>query len=125
MKLAKLRLSGLQCFAPSPSVEIDFQNLIAFIGLHGVGKTAAIAALARMFGVDRRMHGLRPTDFFMAPIEERTETVLRLWIEADFIFSELEGAAPSKHISRSLYLFVPFDHPGFGLGSPSALIPQL
>lgn len=92
MRLSKLRLSGFQCFAPepAPAVEIDFDDLTVFVGLNGAGKTAVMTALTRMFGVDRRMRGLRPADFFADLTGSSIAASSRLWIEVDFCFPELK-----------------------------------
>jgi putative ATP-dependent endonuclease of the OLD family len=111
VKLRTLRLSGFQSFAPDPPTAIDLDELAVLVGLNGAGKTAVITALARMFGVDRRMRGLRPSDFYAPPqaanpasggergenAREREGASRSLWIEAEFHFPELRdggGARP-------------------------------
>jgi putative ATP-dependent endonuclease of the OLD family len=85
MHLASMRLSNFQSFGPLPKT-IKFDNLTFLIGSNGSGKTAALQALARLFGISPQLRGIRPSDFHA---DEAGAKSSNLYIEADFEFSEL------------------------------------
>ncbi|WP_350544900.1 MULTISPECIES: AAA family ATPase [unclassified Pseudoalteromonas] len=89
MKLSKVRISNFQCFDQSQT-EIDFANqLTAFIGLNGSGKTSTLQALSRMFGISESSRKIRVDDFHSpSVIEQRAD---ELSIEAWFTFPEVES----------------------------------
>lgn len=90
MRITTLALSNFRCFGPQPTT-IEFDDLTAFIGTNGAGKTAALQALARLFGsaAERR---LSRADFHVAPQgeDEDEPEEISLYLEARIEFSELE-----------------------------------
>lgn len=89
MKLQKLIIKGFRCFSDHGTT-IEFEdNTTMLVGPNGTGKTAALAALARMFGAQGRGRGLLRTDF-NSQLEVPTNGTRNLSIEAWFTFSELE-----------------------------------
>ena len=91
MKLKTITVCGFRSFHRTPTV-IEFEDdLTLFIGANGTGKTAVLAALAKMFGVHGRGVGLEPSDFYLSP-EEPAQLERSLFIEAVFSFCELDTA---------------------------------
>lgn len=98
MKLATLRLSNFQSFGEEPT-ELDLEDITYLIGPNGSGKTAALQALCRMFSFDPSLRRVQRSDFHI-PIESDEKPVeLHLWIEADFVFPELEDDADISTIA--------------------------
>lgn len=95
MKITRLSLSNFRCFGEAPTV-INLDDLTTFVGGNACGKTAALAALARLFGVASGDRGIRKSDFHVPPDADLASlTELFLFIEARIDFPELadEGAA--------------------------------
>ncbi|MGA2660234.1 MAG: AAA family ATPase [Verrucomicrobiota bacterium] len=93
MRITQLTLKNLRCFGPEP-VTIDLDSLTAIIGTNGCGKTAALVALARLFGVSQTDRHLQPEDFHIPANWKRDELdQIDLMIEARIQFPEL-GFAP-------------------------------
>ena len=90
MKITRLTVSNFRCFGEKTTV-INLESLTALIGGNACGKTAAMAALARLFGVAAGDRGIRKSDFHVphdADLAAITE--LSLFIEARIEFPELE-----------------------------------
>jgi putative ATP-dependent endonuclease of the OLD family len=89
MNLQTIRLSNFQCFGPEPT-EIDLDSLTFLIGPNGSGKTAVLQALCRLFAFDPALKRIQKTDFHILHGEEETHDERSFWIEADFLFPELQ-----------------------------------
>ncbi len=90
MKLSHLRLSNFQCFGEFPTV-IDFEDALSvLIGLNGTGKTAALQALSRLFGISESSRKIRVEDFHY----NGGNTTPSMFIEAWFTFPELSDGTP-------------------------------
>jgi putative ATP-dependent endonuclease of OLD family len=105
MRLTKLSLTGFRCFGPD-AVTIDIDQLTAFVGANGAGKSAALVALVRMFGTTNAQRSLTREDFHLAAsLAEEEPDKLELQLEAWFDFPELEGdeeAAASSAVPECL-----------------------
>lgn len=91
MKLKIIRLSSFQSFGPEPT-ELSLENITYLIGPNGSGKTAVLQALCRLFAFDPSLRRIRRSDFHVPHNEKEDESPdeRQLWIEADFVFPELE-----------------------------------
>lgn len=89
MKLHTLRLSNFQSFGSEPT-ELSLEDITYLIGPNGSGKTAALQALCRMFAFDPSLRRIQRSDFHVPCDEEHVPEERTLWIEADFVFSEVE-----------------------------------
>lgn len=90
MRITSLTISNFRCFGAKPT-RIALDGLTTFVGGNACGKTAALAALARLFGVTQGDRGIRKNDFHVAPDTNPIEvTEQRLFIEARIEFPELE-----------------------------------
>jgi len=89
MKLQCIRLFSFQSFGPEPT-ELTLNDITYLIGPNGSGKTAALQALCRLFAFDPSLRRIRRSDFHVPYDEEDVPEERQLWIEADFIFPELE-----------------------------------
>ncbi len=90
MFIESLTLTNFRCFGPTP-VTINLSNdLTAFVGANGSGKTVVMLALQRLFGVTGDQRRLRRQDFHIptteqVPLAERTFS-----LEAIVAFPELD-----------------------------------
>ena len=89
MKLACIRLSNFISFGLTPK-ELSFEELTFLIGSNGSGKTSVLQALCRLFAFNPALRKIRRTDFHVPHNETEAPEERNLWIEADFIFEELE-----------------------------------
>lgn len=89
MHISKLRLKNFRCFGPD-LVEIDLDSLTAFIGANSCGKTSAIQALYKLFGVNDKDRMLLRSDFHVpSGIEPSSLSHIEMVIEAVIAFPEL------------------------------------
>lgn len=107
MKINEMKVWRFQCFGPSDAVADSdqtpkFQTLFfdpsitALIGRNGSGKSAALAALLRLFGETRDERLVRAEDFFVPPGETlESVPVRRLFVEVELGFPELDSADPA------------------------------
>lgn len=93
MHISKIKIHGFRCFnSEGASIEID-RRLNAFIGLNSSGKTAALEALRKLFGITNAERNISKQDFHVA-CEEGDEVRERsLSIEARLDFDESETDA--------------------------------
>ena len=89
MKLQTIRLSNFQSFGATPT-EVALEEITYLIGPNGAGKTAALQALCRLFAFDPSLRRILRSDFHVPFDEEAPPAERQLWIEADFLFPELE-----------------------------------
>lgn len=88
MKLNSLRVSNFQSFGHKPT-EITFEDISYLIGPNGSGKTSTLQAISRLFGFDPSLRRILKSDFHINQDEETPPIERELWIEANFVFSEL------------------------------------
>ncbi len=63
MHISKIKIHGFRCFnSEGASIEID-RRLNAFIGLNSSGKTAALEALRKLFGITNAEKKYKQTGF--------------------------------------------------------------
>ena len=81
MKLERLTVSNFRCFGSGPT-RIKFeQDVTAFVGSNGSGKTAVFAALGRLFGVTVAQRTVVKSDFHVPPELAGVATGTRLAID--------------------------------------------
>jgi hypothetical protein len=89
MRITSLTVSNFRCFG-GPPTRIALDGLTTFVGGNACGKTAALGALARLFGVTQGDRGIRKSDFHLPPDTEHGEvSEMSLFIEARIDFPEL------------------------------------
>jgi putative ATP-dependent endonuclease of the OLD family len=88
MKLHAIRLSNFQSFGVDP-IELTLEDTTYLIGPNGSGKTATLQALCRLFAFDPSLRRIQRSDFHVPFNEEDVPDERQLWIEADFLFTEL------------------------------------
>lgn len=94
MKLSAITLSNFRCFGPTPqSIPVE-SGLAALLGANGSGKSAALAAMSKVFGLTSGDRTLTRSDFHL-PSGKSWDTVgpVTLRIELCFEFPELEDPA--------------------------------
>lgn len=98
MKLQTIRLSNFQSFGAAPT-EVALEETTYLIGPNGAGKTAALQALCRLFAFDPSLRRILRSDFHVPFDEEVPPAERQLWIEADFLFPELEEDEDNSTVS--------------------------
>ena len=95
MKLERATLQNFQCFGDTPST-VSLADLTALIGANGTGKTAALQALSRIFGVTPGVRGLQRTDFHIPPLQkgEAPPKTISLVIDLRLGFPKLAPGKP-------------------------------
>lgn len=94
MKLKELSIEGFKCFKEKTS--INFDKMTCFVGTNGVGKTAALEALCKLFGDTQTLRTINKSDFYLSPNSSYEDLEKReLTISATFSYPELysEGAS--------------------------------
>uniref|UniRef100_A0A486XFL3 Putative exonuclease n=1 Tax=Rheinheimera sp. BAL341 TaxID=1708203 RepID=A0A486XFL3_9GAMM len=103
MRLKTIRLSNFQSFGTEPT-ELQLEDITYLIGPNGSGKTAGLQALCRLFAFDPSLRRIRRSDFHVPFDEKGAPDERHLWIEADFIFSELakdeDNSAVAPHFGH-------------------------
>lgn len=90
MKIKSVTIREFRCFDDTGET-IILDDLTCFVGPNASGKTAAMFALARMFGESPNQRQVLPSDFHLAPGEELNAKSPRfLSIECRLAFPELE-----------------------------------
>jgi putative ATP-dependent endonuclease of OLD family len=100
MKIDSLAIRGFRCFPPhGPTIRLD--DMTTFVGPNSSGKTAAMMALARLFGESPGQRHVTPSDFYLAPNEALKQMATRtLSIECRLAFPELDE--PSMPTGRAV-----------------------
>ncbi|HWA25974.1 MAG TPA: TOPRIM nucleotidyl transferase/hydrolase domain-containing protein [Lacunisphaera sp.] len=107
MKLASVTLANFRCFGPTPQVITLEPGISALLGSNGSGKSAALAALSKVFGLSSADRTLHRSDFHL-PVGKTWDTVgsVQMTIELHFELPELatgeKTAAPAamfKHLA--------------------------
>lgn len=91
MFIERLIISNFRCFGSEPCTIDLSSGLTAFIGANGAGKTAAMQALLRLFGVTSEQRRVRRQDFFIPVIEAEPARQRDLSIDAIIAFPELDA----------------------------------
>ncbi|MBL7648495.1 MAG: AAA family ATPase [Candidatus Hydrogenedentes bacterium] len=90
MKIESLTMNGFRCFDQGGQT-IHLDNLTCFVGPNASGKTAAMMALARLFGESTGQRQVVPSDFHLSSGESLKDKPSRaLSIECRLAFPELE-----------------------------------
>ena len=93
MHISKINIKGFRCFnSDGASINID-KRLNAFIGLNSSGKTAALEALKKLFGITNAERSISKQDFHISPDEEGEIGERSLSIEVRLDFDESETDA--------------------------------
>lgn len=91
MKISKLSISGFRCFDENPN-KVFLDSLTTFVGKNGTGKTAALVALSKMFGIGSYDRTVTKDDFYIEMGKSITDyTHRKFTIDVEFSFPELAG----------------------------------
>lgn len=101
MRLVKVILDRFRSFGTK--TEIDIDDLTAFIGGNGAGKTTVLLALNKMFSANASERIIKESDFFMSPQKEDT-TVLERKFSCEAIF-EMSSIDTDANRSASTAFF--------------------
>lgn len=101
MRLVKVILDGFRSFGTKTSIDID--ELTAFIGGNGVGKTTVLLALNKMFSANASDRIIKASDFFMNP-QNTDVPVLERKLSCEAIF-EMSSADTDANRAASATFF--------------------
>jgi len=91
MNISSIIIKGFRCFDGNGQT-ISLDHLSCFVGPNGSGKTAAMIALSRLFGVSRAERQIVPSDFHLGEGEKLKDKSSRLLtIECRLNFPELDA----------------------------------
>ena len=97
MILESLSLSNFRCFGAEETVITFMEDVTSFIGGNGAGKTAALVALSRLFGVSNHQRSIRKSDFHISSDGDSLPDGSRLFIDAVFAFPELDAVPDDEN----------------------------
>ena len=107
MKIKSLTLQNFRCFGPIPTT-IVFNDLTAFVGSNGCGKSTVLQGLTRLFGITGAERTLSRGDFHVPrnTPPDKLEPV-ELLIEARLEFPELAGdTEPGEAVAECFWQMV-------------------
>jgi putative ATP-dependent endonuclease of OLD family len=109
VKLAKLKIRNFRSFGDEEII-INFDIITTFIGANSTGKTATMQALVKLFGATLSEREIHRSDFHIEPsqLPEQLENC-ELYIEAVFVFPELENASDSTASIPSFFRYFVVD----------------
>lgn len=90
MKIETISVRNFRCFGPNQMAICLQEQVTAFVGGNGSGKTALLQALSRLFGVTRTDRTITKKDFHIAHNEEELPDGRTLEIECLLGFPELD-----------------------------------
>jgi putative ATP-dependent endonuclease of the OLD family len=93
--LESLKITNFRCFGSNAQTVRFEEDITAFVGANGAGKTAAMLALLRLFGVTADQRRVRRQDFHVPFDEEKPPASRDLNIEAVLSFPELTDGDPT------------------------------
>lgn len=113
MKIESITLKNFQCFA-SDATTIPFGDLTTLIGANGAGKSAALQALRRIFGVTPGARGLQRADFHVPPLKkgEAPPKSITLAIDLRLTFPELTPEQPENPAVPPCFRHMAIDREG-------------
>lgn len=95
MYIERICLTNFRCFGPAATTIELAAGLTTFVGVNGAGKTAALQALQRLFGITGEQRRLRRQDFHVPTAEPAVPAQRTLELEAILAFPELDGGGPN------------------------------
>ncbi len=90
MIVERLKVSNFRCFGAEETQLTFAGDVTSFIGGNGAGKTAALIALSRLFGVSKHQRTIQKSDFHISADEDSLPDESLLYIDAVLAFPELE-----------------------------------
>ena len=91
MKIETIIIRNFRCFGHEPT-ELNLEAAVtALVGGNGSGKTAALTALSRLFGVTSGQRSVRRRDFHLPVDQQELQSGTSLSVKAVFSFPELDG----------------------------------
>lgn len=98
MYIERLVLAGFRGFGPEQTTIDLTPGLTAFVGANGAGKTAAMQAMQRLFGITADQRRLRRQDFHIPANEDATPAQRTFFLEAILAFPELQGGGDAAAV---------------------------
>lgn len=90
MKIERLTIRNFRCFGPE-GVTLTFEeDVTAFVGNNGSGKTAIFAAIQKAFGTSSTQRTIRKSDFHVPKEDEELQSETLMVIDCLLGFPELE-----------------------------------
>lgn len=104
MLINRLTLIGFKCFPHETN--IDLNELTTFIGNNGVGKSAILESLIRLFGSNPTERKIKKEDFFI-PLSEslHSQQERKLTLEATFSFNDEDDSLNISEYFKKMCIF--------------------
>ena len=111
MKIDLIAIEGFKSFKEKTIINLD--NLTAFIGSNGAGKTTVLEAMSRLFSVEKSLRTINNDDFHL-PLNEKLEDKdeRELTIEVKITFPELLSGGDTSAIATSFQQMIIDEHGG-------------
>lgn len=119
MHIESVTITGFRCFGPAPATILLSAGLTAIVGANASGKTAALQALMRLFGVTRAQRTIVPSDFHVAPAEAERPASRELTIDVRLSLPELVAGTATAATVAPVFRHVRVERPG---GTPMCLL---
>ena len=111
MRISSMKITGFRCFDHAGQT-IELADLTCFVGPNASGKTAAMLALARLFGETRAQRRVVPADFHLQPGEKlQAKKSRQLFVECRLEFPELQQGEESDAVPETFKQML-IDEPG-------------
>lgn len=91
MKIEELKISNFRCFGSDGVVVELEEDITAFVGNNGSGKTAVFAAIGKLFGINATQRSVRKSDFHCPNDIDEIATGTTLSIDCVLGFPELDN----------------------------------
>ncbi|MCV2420284.1 ATP-dependent nuclease [Paucibacter sp. DJ2R-2] len=115
MHIESVTITGFRCYGPVPTVIHLSPGLTGFVGANASGKTAALQALMRLFGVTRALRTVVLSDFHVPPTETERPKSRALTIDVQLSLPELADGSATATTVAPVFRHVRVERPG---GSP-------
>ncbi|NBO04095.1 MAG: DUF2813 domain-containing protein [Betaproteobacteria bacterium] len=112
MHIESVTITGFRCYGPVPTVIHFSPGLTGFVGANASGKTAALQALMRLFGVTRALRTVVLSDFHVPPTETERPKSRALTIDVRLSLPELADGSATAATVAPVFRHVRVEGPG-------------
>ncbi|MCC9597992.1 MULTISPECIES: ATP-dependent endonuclease [unclassified Rubrivivax] len=111
MHIESVAITGFRCYGPQTVIHLS-SGLTAFVGANASGKTAALQALMRLFGVTRTLRTVVLSDFHVPPTETERPKSRALTIDVRLSLPELADGSATAAMVAPVFRHLRVERPG-------------